>query len=106
MQGVIEALPICIRILSVKACCRINRGAGQYSLYGQHPISSPVFASLQKPQSCLQLQQDKDTAMKQATTVKRQAQAAEVEVQIGMHEQQKLKTLLENVLVSPPAFLV
>ena len=42
--------------------------------------------------------------MKQASTAKRQAEAARVEVQTGRQEQQKLKALLENVLVSPLAF--
>lgn len=51
--------------------------------------------------SCWQVQQGKGVAMKQATTAKRQAQASKVEVQAGMHEQQKLKTVLENVLVLP-----
>ena len=50
------------------------------------------------------MQQGKNAASKQAATAKRQAKAAKAQVQTSRHEAEELKALLENVLVSPPAF--
>lgn len=61
-------------------------------------ICSVLFCSIATPKAVLQVQQGKEAAMKQAAT-------AEVEVRTGRQEQQKLKALLENVLVCPTALI-
>lgn len=54
-------------------------------------------------ESDLQVQRDKDAAMEQAQASMEQAEGANAELHAARAEVQKLKTLLENVLVSPPA---
>lgn len=61
-------------------------------------LRSFLFCSIATPEAVLYVQQGKEAAMKQAAT-------AEAEVQTGRQEQQKLKALLENVLVCSTALI-